>query len=212
MYFQSIHIPRRTKRTFPSGLEVNREKMVCGEDWVIKCFGGDSIRRGPGGPGSGGSLPPTTLSRACCSAGRKRMRRWNPRHCNPSCLDALYSIQYFENTLHLPVSKSRWDWNKFSQYYYYPGLLMGRGRSDWFAQGLSIAMEPPCSFRRRPLFQWPNGVGGKQTLSHFLSWARPSRSQKPLNKGEKSVLKLGCGPFHWLLIKQPMASSCRPTA
>lgn len=25
------------------------------------CFGGDSIRRGPGAPGSGGSLPPATL-------------------------------------------------------------------------------------------------------------------------------------------------------
>lgn len=115
-------------------------------------------------------------------------------HWNWSCLDALYTIWYFGNTLHLPVSKSRWDSNKFSQYYY-PGLLMQRVRSDWFAQELSIPPEPPYSFLPLPVYAVGQREFWKKRDSDFLFLAQPSKSQKLLNKGKMSILITWLLPF-----------------
>lgn len=109
---------------------------------------GTSFRQGPGRP----VIWPFTVSSHSEQAVLTEVQKgkgWD--RWNWGCLDALYNIWYFENTLHLPVSKSRWDSNKFSQCYY-PGLLMRTVWSDWFAPGLSIPMEPPYSLLPLPVF------------------------------------------------------------
>lgn len=176
------------KRTRPSGLPTPLLEVNKGEGGLQAVSAGMSFGGTVSGEGLGSShlgfhwIPPHCAGHPEVQGGKGWGRR------NLSCLDALYSIWYFENTLHLPVSKSRWDSNKFSQYYYDPGLLMWRVRSDGFAQGLQFLWSRHAASDHFLCSRGLSRVRGKQTLSRFLSWARPSRSQTLWTKGESLPL------------------------
>lgn len=134
-------------------------------------------------------------------------------HWNLSCLDALYNIRYFENTLHLPVSKSRWDSSKFSQYYY-PGLLMHGISSDWFAQGLSIPTEPPYSFLPLPVYLVSQRESWKKTETFIFPVLGSTQQVTEASKQRKNVYPyyLAGSFFSDFLQSSPWPVFFRPTA